>query len=29
MQVSPNPDYGKPLAFQPPAAVRLGMEVDW
>jgi len=24
VQVSPNPGYGKPLAFQPPAAVRLG-----
>ena len=29
VQVSPNPDYGKALAFQPPAAGRLGMELGW
>ena len=29
VQVSPNPAYGKPLAFQPPAAARFGMEVGW
>jgi hypothetical protein len=29
VQVSPNPDYGKALAFQPPAAGRLGMEMGW
>jgi hypothetical protein len=29
VQVSPNPNFGKPLAFQPPAAVRLGLELSW
>ena len=29
VQVSPNPEYGKPLAFQPAAAARFGMEVAW
>jgi hypothetical protein len=29
VQASPNPDYRKPLAFQPPTAVRLGMEAGW
>jgi hypothetical protein len=26
---TPNPYYGQPVAFQPPAAVRLGLEMDF
>jgi hypothetical protein len=29
VQVLPNPNYGKPLIFQPPAAFRLGAELMW
>lgn len=28
-QLSPNPNYGFPIAFQPPMSVRLGMEVNF
>ena len=28
-QTDPNPDYGKPIRFQPPMSVRLGMEVNF